>query len=169
MTTDLPAREQVRRSMAALELASIRHRSEVRRRLRVGEEELSALLYLAHHGGVMQHELTRVTSLSRSGTGAMLQRLEERGYLTRRTDPADRRLRFVELSASGREQVDQAYREFTGALDRVLAEDDPAGIAAVARVLEELADAVAPADRRPAEPAEGAGEVETEPIWRHWA
>ena len=31
----------------ALELAAIRHRRVVRRRLRVGDEELSALLYLA--------------------------------------------------------------------------------------------------------------------------
>jgi uncharacterized membrane protein len=74
MTTDLTAPEQVRRSLAALELAAIRHRRDVRRQLRVGEEELSALLYLAHHGGALQHELARVTSLSRSGAGAMLQR-----------------------------------------------------------------------------------------------
>src|SRR4051794_32457808 len=116
--------EQVRRSLAALELAAIRHRRDVRRRLGVGDEELSALLYLAYHGGVMQHQLAEITSLSRSGAGAMLQRLEERGYVQRRADPADRRLRMVELSPAGREQVQRAYGEFTRALDRALSEED---------------------------------------------
>src|SRR5919107_2034407 len=104
---------EVRQALAALELAAIRHRRAVRRRMRVGDEELSALLYLAHHGSVLQRDLGRMTSLSRSGAGAMLQRLEERGYVRRRTDRADRRLRLVELSAEGQADMEREYGELT--------------------------------------------------------
>ena|ERR1700752_2196742 len=67
--------------------------------------ELAALLYLAHHGSVPQRRLAEITALSRSGAGAMIQRLEQDGLVERRSDPADRRLRFVELSAEGRRRL----------------------------------------------------------------
>jgi DNA-binding MarR family transcriptional regulator len=171
MTTDRPARERVQRSLAAFELAAIQHRQDVRRRLRVGDEELTALLYLAHHGGVLQHRLARATSLSRSGAGAMLQRLEERGYVRRRADPADRRLRLVELSPAARDQVEDAYGAYTDLLDRLLEHDDPAKVTELARLLDELAAGVTPVGANCPEPAElDDPDADTgEPIWRHWA
>jgi DNA-binding MarR family transcriptional regulator len=167
MTDEAPPPEAlVRRALAALELAAIRHRRGVRRDLRVGDEELSALLYLAHHGGVAQRRLADVTSLSRSGAGAMIQRLEERGFVQRRTDPADRRLRLVELSPPGRERVELAYREFATAAAQLLAECPPAEVAALARLLDGLAGAAHSVDdeRVLANSPHSAGE----PIWRHW-
>ena len=136
-------------------------------RLHVGDEELSALLYLAHHGGVPQRQLAALTSLSRSGAGAMVQRLEERGYVQRRTDPADRRLRLVDLSPEGRTQVEREYGEFTTLLDRLLADEQPAQVAALARLLDGLATVAQPAedDSRLAAVADsGPGD----PIWRDW-
>jgi DNA-binding MarR family transcriptional regulator len=168
MTTDPPVSDRVRRSVAALELAALHHRREVRRRLRVGDEELSALLHLAHHGGVMQQQLAAATSLSRSGAGAMLQRLEERGYVQRRTDTSDRRLRLVELSPAGREAIDRAYGAFARALDRALREEAEADVTVLARLLDEVGSAIAPAEPR----TDGAGtspEAPGEPIWRHWS
>lgn len=167
MTSDTPAPEtEVRRALAALELATIRHRRVVRRRLQVGDEELSALLYLAHHGDVLQRRLADVTSLSRSGAGAMVQRLEERGYVQRRTDPADRRLRLVELSADGRERVEHEYGEFATAIGALLAGQEPARVGELARLLDGLADAAPPVDepRLRAVADSDAGD----PIWRDW-
>ena len=106
--TDEPL-ERARRALAALELGTIRRRHGARRALRIGEEELSALLYLAHHGGVTQQRLADATALSRSGAGAMIQRLEERDLVVRSTDATDRRLRLVDLSPGGRARLEQAY------------------------------------------------------------
>jgi DNA-binding MarR family transcriptional regulator len=168
MTLETPAPEaQVRHALAALELAAIRHRRGVRRRLHVGDEELSALLYLAHHGPVLQRHLAHVTSLSRSGAGAMVQRLEEHGYVQRRTDPADRRLRLVELSPTGRALVDREYGEFTTLVERLLAEQHPEQVAALGQFLTGLATVAQPADdggRLSAVAGPGAGD----PIWRDW-
>ena len=144
----------VTRALAALELVAIQHRRAMRKRLRVGEEELSTLLYLAHHGAVPQGRLTNLTGLSRSGAGAMVQRLEEQGYVERRTDPADRRLRVVELSTVGRSVIGRDA--FEARIERLLADCDAD---AVGRFIAGLAE-----EPSQASPAAAAGD----PIWRAW-
>ncbi|WP_053226452.1 MarR family winged helix-turn-helix transcriptional regulator [Solirubrobacter soli] len=138
----------VQRALAALELAAIEHLRRMRQRLRVGDEELSALLHLAHHGAVPQGRLAAVTGLSRSGAGTLVQRLEEQGYVERQTDPADRRLRLVGLSAGGRNAL--ATR-----LEFLLADHDPDVIVALGQLVEER-------DQDP--PVTDA----VDPIWRVW-
>lgn len=145
---------EVTRALAALELAAIQHRRAMRKRLRVGEEELSVLLYLAHHGAVPQGRLADVTGLSRSGAGAMVQRLEDQGYVERRTDSADRRLRVVELSIAGRSVIERdAFEE---RIERLLADCDPD---VVGRFIAGLAE----------EPAQTSPDTDADdPIWRAW-
>jgi DNA-binding MarR family transcriptional regulator len=163
MTEATPA--GVRRALAALELAAVRHRSGVRRQLGVGDDELSALLYLAREGAAPQGRLAELTTLSRSGAGALVQRLEHRGLVRRRSDPHDRRRRLVELSPAGRERMRDAYAELDAAADGVLAERPEAELAALLRLLDAL--------RRAAEAATGPAEAVPaaatgEPIWRRW-
>jgi DNA-binding MarR family transcriptional regulator len=164
--TDHPA-APVRRSLAALELASGRYRGDVRQRLSVSEEELSALLFLAHHGSVPQRHLAEVTTLSRSGAGAMIQRLEHDGFVERHTQPSDRRLRLVELSATGRQRMTRAYGELDAAVERSLADRSPGELEALARLLDALAEATLAAgggEDCGSPPSVAAGD----PIWRRW-
>jgi DNA-binding MarR family transcriptional regulator len=166
MSEGAPVTEaSVRRALAALELAAVRHRSGARRRLGVGDDELSALLYLAHHGGVPQGRLAELTTLSRSGTGAMVQRLEHHGLVLRRADPGDRRRRVVELSPTGRERVQCAYGELDAAARRLLAGRPDAELEALARLLEGLRRA---AEATVAPVAPPAAAPDGDPIWRRW-
>jgi DNA-binding MarR family transcriptional regulator len=125
-----------------------------------------ALAALAHHGDVLQRRLAHVTSLSRSGAGAMVQRLEERGYVQRRTDPADRRLRLVELSADGRERVEREYGEYATAIGALLADQEAEQIGELARLLDGLASAT-PVDEEPRIRAVADSDG-GDPIWRDW-
>jgi DNA-binding MarR family transcriptional regulator len=157
----------VRRALAGLELAALRHRSAVKRMLGVGDEELCALLHLVHHGRASQRELAELTTLSRSGTGAMVQRLEQHGLVQRRPQPGDRRTRVVELSPAGRERMRRAYRELDAALASALPHEAEAD--ALARLLDGLKEAAEQAraalrDASPAPPPPPPGE----PIWRRW-
>jgi DNA-binding MarR family transcriptional regulator len=158
----------LRRALAGLELAALRHRSAVKRALGVGDEELCALLHLVHHGGASQRELAELTTLSRSGTGAMVQRLEHHGLVRRRPQPGDRRTRVVELSPSGRERMQRAYRELDAALAAALPASD-ADLEALTRLLDGLRQAAEHAQTglrgaTPAPPPAPPGE----PIWRRW-
>jgi DNA-binding MarR family transcriptional regulator len=151
----------VRRALAGLELAALRHRSAVRRQLGVGEDELAALLHLAHHGGASQRELAAATTLSRSGAAAMVQRLEHHGLVHRRGDPGDRRRRLVELSPAGRERLQRAYAGLDAGLRTLLdarPDDELAALAALLDALQSIA-----------EPPPGAGPAPADRVWRRWA
>lgn len=160
------ALDQVEAGLDALELAGIRHRRELRLRLHVGEEELAALLYLAHHGGVPQRRLSRATGLSRSGAGAMIQRLEEQDYVRRWTDTHDRRLRLVELTEHGRTAIQRASRAWAKHLDDALSDRTIGELGSLAGTLAAIAsEGDASPREEPPPDEEPAG---TDPIWRLW-
>ena len=160
--------DSLQRSLAGLELALTAHRREARRRLRVSDEELTVLLHLAQHGGARQPRLAALTGLSRSGTGALVQRLEQARLVERRTDPDDRRLRRVELTGAGRNRLSDATRGLQAAVARLAGARDPAALAATERLLDELS---AELDALGAEPraAAAAHDAELDPVWRRWA
>src|ERR1700676_5268885 len=70
---------------------------------------LIALKLLSEHGPASQHGLAEALSLDPSNVVGLLNELEERGLITRRRDPADRRRHIVELSATGEDELHLAY------------------------------------------------------------
>src|ERR1700691_1528942 len=60
-----------------------------------------ALTLLGERGPMTQHAVGAALSLDPSNVVGLLNELEERGLITRRRDPADRRRHIVELSAAG--------------------------------------------------------------------
>ncbi|MBD5152017.1 MAG: MarR family transcriptional regulator [Oscillibacter sp.] len=76
------------------------------------------LVYLSCCGRreVNQRDLERELRLKPSTINGIVNRLEEKGYILRRTSPEDGRCRLVSLTASGQERVDtfSATMEETG-------------------------------------------------------
>src|SRR3712207_1780633 len=73
-------------------------------------------------------DLARAMVLSPAATTNRLQRLEERGLVVRRPDPADGRLGVVELTAAGKALVDPAVTDHVATLDPL-----PSGLPGAAR------------------------------------
>lgn len=73
------------------------------------------LIFLSCHGdeGVNQRELEKNLRLKPSTVNGIVNRLEEKGYISRRTSPSDGRCRLVSLTESGRKQVE----DFEAVLD----------------------------------------------------
>ncbi len=67
--------------------------------------QLLALTLLDGHGPVTQQVLGEALRLDPSNVVGLLNELEERGLVTRRRDPADRRRHIVELSAAGADEL----------------------------------------------------------------
>jgi DNA-binding MarR family transcriptional regulator len=70
---------------------------------------LRALGILSERGPLSQQGLGELLSLDPSNVVGLLNELEERGLITRRRDPGDRRRHIVEISISGEEALAGAY------------------------------------------------------------
>lgn len=81
---------------------------------------LIALTLLSDHGAASQQGLAETLSLDPSNVVGLLNELEERGLITRRRDPADRRRHIVEISTKGEKQLRAAQRLLARVEDDVL-------------------------------------------------
>jgi DNA-binding MarR family transcriptional regulator len=159
------AAELLQAALDRLELATIRHRGALRRRLDVSDEELTVLLLVAADGDVSLATLMPLTGLSRSGTGVLVQRLERAGLVERFTHRADRRVRRIRLSRSGARRMQAARAGLTADLDRLVAGMTSAELVRTRELLERVADAAAARGGSPAGPAPPPA---ADPAWRLW-
>ena len=81
---------------------------------------LIALRLLSDHGPAGQQGLAEALSLDPSNVVGLLNELEERGLITRRRDPADRRRHIVELSELGRVELEAAQARLSNVEDEIL-------------------------------------------------
>ena len=106
------------------------------------------LLYLSCQGkqGVNQRELEKELRLRPSTVNGIVNRLEEKGFVARRTSPADGRCRLVSLTEEGRKQVDafEAIMDGTGRRYASCLTDEEAEIMAgfLIRMIENLENEV---------------------------
>ena len=161
------AAESARRSLARFELAFTRQRNAMRAQLGLGDDELTTLLYLSDHDQLTQRELVEVSSLSRSGVGSMVQRLEDLGLVDRVPHPRDGRVRLLQLSSRGSEWMRRARGAGDDERRRLLAAWPDGDLEMRARVLSAMAEAT---ERACFEQA-GAGSTPAPAPgdWRRWA
>lgn len=67
------------------------------------------LFHIAHHDGINQLELVRITHLKPSTISVTVQRMEAEGYLVRRQDEYDARVMRLYLTDKGREFDEKSY------------------------------------------------------------
>jgi DNA-binding MarR family transcriptional regulator len=81
---------------------------------------LIALKLLEEHGPLSQQIFGERLSLDPSNVVGLLNELEERGLVSRRRDPADRRRHIVELSAAGNQELAAANVRLSALEDELL-------------------------------------------------
>ena len=83
--------------------------------------QYAALQTLANQPGIDQRTLARNIALDASTTGGVVDRLETRGWLERRTSPDDRRARQLFLTLSGQQALVDAVPVMLRAQEQILA------------------------------------------------
>ncbi len=63
------------------------------------------LAYLSRHDGMIQSDLANVLDLGKAALGGLIDRLELSGFIERRPDSSDRRVKRVYLSSKGNQMV----------------------------------------------------------------
>lgn len=85
--------------------------------------EASLLAYVGEHGALTQTKLAERLGLGRAATGSVIDALEARRFVERKPDPDDRRVWLVDLTAAGKETVEDITER-----DQVLRKQLRAGI-----------------------------------------
>jgi DNA-binding MarR family transcriptional regulator len=102
---------------------------------------------LAEHGELDQSALGALTSIDRSTLTPLLDRLDDRGLISKTIDPANRRRRQIALTEAGRQRVSEAHGQAAKTelwIDEVLGETKARQLFDMLRA---LGDADLPADR----------------------
>jgi MarR family transcriptional regulator for hemolysin len=73
------------------------HFDRVMARHQLTHSQWWALMHIFEHEGVSQTEFADIMQLGRPAAGGLLERLEAKGWIARRPDPADNRVRRVYL------------------------------------------------------------------------
>lgn len=102
--------------------------------------QMDVLVYLKCSGEkeIHQREIEHWFHLKNPTVTGLVNRLEEKGFLTRRTNPSDKRYRVIELTEKGNIVLDQMWEEafqIDGRIYSCLSEDEE-------RVLEELLERI---------------------------
>jgi DNA-binding MarR family transcriptional regulator len=83
-------------------------------------KQLIALDHLRDTESCLQQGLGQMLMLDPNNCVLLLNELDERGYVQRRRDPADRRRHIVEITPAGLEALDEAERKLETLEDEVL-------------------------------------------------
>jgi MarR family transcriptional regulator, organic hydroperoxide resistance regulator len=111
--------------------------------LGVSPAEGHLLSYLKSYGPCPISELERVFGLKPSTLTSMLDRLAERGLLTRQVNAKDRRSFTVELSSDGRKlagRIQRMVAEFEQSIEERITDRQMAGFRAVMEAIAEVTD-----------------------------
>jgi DNA-binding MarR family transcriptional regulator len=108
-----------------------------------------ALKLLGERGPMTQHAVGIALSLDPSNVVGLLNELEERGLITRRRDPADRRRHIVELSAAGSGEVALTYDQLGAVEDDLFKALTASERATLHDLLSRAVEALAPVDDAP--------------------
>ena len=83
--------------------------------------QYAALQTVSNHPGIDQRTLARSIALDTSTTGGVVDRMESRGWLERRTSPEDRRSRQLVLTDAGTALLAEAVPAMLQAQEHILA------------------------------------------------
>ena len=87
----------------------------------MGQSDFGVLEALLHRGPLSVKELGAKVLLTSGSMTAAVDRLADRGLVTRRDDPQDRRSRIVHLTEAGRELIERAFAKHRIAMEQAVA------------------------------------------------
>ena len=87
-------------------------------RLGLGYSDFGVLEVVLHKGPTPVNTIGDKVNLTSGSISVAVDRLEDRGLVERRPDPADRRTRVVHLTAAGRKLIERAFECHAAAMER---------------------------------------------------
>lgn len=96
------------------------------------------IAHLSRHDGMMQSDLANVLELGKAALGGLVDRLEASGFIERRPDGTDRRVKRVYLTIAGKSLVNQMRAMSHEMNERILADLDHSRRLQLAELLQQV-------------------------------
>lgn len=142
-TSGRPGRDHPRRDRTALvqalrELVATLSRETASHS--ISRTAAGTLASLERHGALRISDLTRLEAVGQPAMTGLVQRLESAGLVQRTTDPDDRRASLIDLTAAGRQALDDRRRAHDALLAARLDRLHPDHLDALDRALEAIVE-----------------------------
>lgn len=111
--------------------------------------QYAALVAIRTHPGIDATRLSLVIAFDRSTLGSVIERLEAKGFITRRPGTTDRRVKSLHLTQAGRSILQKVMAAVDRAQERMLAPLEPAERNTLVALLVRLVDLNNEASRVP--------------------
>jgi DNA-binding MarR family transcriptional regulator len=146
-TTESPQGDDVRAVTLALRQLILRgeqFRQQRAQQLHLGKSDLTVLAHLCDEGPLTPRELGARMDMTSGTMTALLDRVETAGFLSRNTNPDDRRSLVIRATPAGEQAVAWIYAEFDSAIRQVMTDSGEHGTdaATVQMFLELLGEAL---------------------------
>src|SRR3982074_2906249 len=105
--------------------ALIRHAQESIERTKLGDSDFRVLEALLHKGPLPVNTIGPKVWLTPGSISVAVDRLVEKGLVSRDESAEDRRVRIVALTPRGKALIDSAFRKHSGQMKRVFSELSP--------------------------------------------
>jgi DNA-binding MarR family transcriptional regulator len=128
--------------LASCQHAIERHSARHVRTLGLTPAQFDVVAILGSRDDVTLRELSERTLITKGTLTGVVDRLERRGIVRRRADPADGRRTFVELTSSGRRLFARVFPEHLAYVRRAFARLAPSRLERMRRDLASLRDVV---------------------------
>ena len=109
-------------------------------------EQWRALIPIYKLDGMTQGRLCKHLFQEKTGVSRLVAALEKRGLVTRKESESDRRVKFLHITAKGRELIEQTMEKAMERHDEVVKDVDPAELALCKKVLWQLIEPTLDAD-----------------------
>jgi len=139
-----PARLRVLASWQASKVSTLGARLTARRMPLTARADFAVLAALEEYGPLSQAEIGRRLGLDRNDVNGILNRLEGRQQVDRRTDPANRRRNIVTVTTDGRQYLEEVQQHADAVQDELLVGLDAAERQQLHALLAKLLDSHQP-------------------------
>lgn len=138
MTMNEDALLRITQGLRRVDVGTYALRIRLAEKLGIGTIDINAMAFVGEVDGMTPKVLGSILNITTGSVTAMVDRLESKGFMVRKPNPADRRSVFLHLSPAGTEAMQWANQHFAEAASAVLAGSAEAKIADIAQFLEDI-------------------------------
>lgn len=140
VTLDEETLLRITQGLRRVDVGTYALRIRLAEKLGIGTIDINAMAFVGEVECMTPKALGNILNITTGSVTAMVDRLESKGFMVRKPNPADRRSVFLRLSPAGSEAMQWANQHFAAATSAVLGGTSKTNIADIAQLLEGIGE-----------------------------